>query len=150
MMSLLINDDVILGGVVNLEVTDVGNHVGKERVAGYVERHTQTLRRGRIKELSDYFVANKHFENISSFYCIYCSVPSLVTLPYLGYISDTLPLIGNCILCLEKEREHTHAPCRQISGRVGMTTLHCRRRTEQTRGTGAAPSEADLGKEGGE
>ena len=52
-MSLLINDDVILGGVANLEVTDVGNHVGKERVAGYVERHTQTLRRGRIKELSD-------------------------------------------------------------------------------------------------
>ena len=61
-MSLLINDDVILGGVANLEVTDVGNHVGKERVAGYVERHTQTLRRGRIKELSDYLVANKHFE----------------------------------------------------------------------------------------
>ena len=134
MMSLLINDDVILGGVANLEVTDVGNHVGKERVAGYVERHTQTLRRGRIKELLDYLVANKHFEKISSFYCIYC----------------LLPLIGNCILCLEKEREHTHAPCLQISGRVGMTTLHCRRRTEQTRGTGAAPSEADLGKEGGE
>ena len=139
-MSLLINDDVILGGVANLQVTDVGNHVGKERVAGYVERYTQTLRRGRIKELSDYLVANKHF------YCIYCLVPLL----YLGYISDTLPLIGNCILCLEKEREHTHAPCRQISGRVGMTTPHCRRRTEQTRGTGAAPSEADLEKEGGE
>ena len=126
--SLLINDDVILGGVANLEVTDVGNHVGKERVAGYVERHTQTLRRGRIKEMSDYLVATKVCEQIS----------------------DTLPLIGNCILCLEKEREHTHAPCRQISGKVGMTTLHCRRRTEQTRGTGAAPSEADLGKEGGE
>ena len=63
MMSLLINDDVILGGVAKLEVTDVGNHVGKERVAGYVERHTQTLRRGRIKELSDYLVANKLFEN---------------------------------------------------------------------------------------
>ena len=126
--SLLINDDVILGGVANLEVTDVGNHVGKERVAGYVERHTQTLRRGRIKEMSDYLVATKVCEQIS----------------------DTLPLIGNCILCLEKEREHTHAPCRQISGKVGMTTLHCRRRTEQTRGTGAASSEADLGKEGGE
>ena len=126
--SLLINDDVILGGVANLEVTDVGNHVGKERVAGYVERHTQTLRRGRIKEMSDYLVATKVCEQIS----------------------DTLPLIGNCILCLEKEREHTHAPCQQISGKVGMTTLHCRRRTEQTRGTGAAPSEADLGKEGGE
>ena len=149
-MSLIIIDDVILGGVANLEVTDVGNHVGKERVAGYVERHTQTLRRGRIKEMSDYLVANKHFDKISSFYCIYCSVPSLVTLLYLGYISDTLPLIGNCILCLEKEREHTLAPCRQISGRVGMTTLYCRRRTEQTHGTGAAPSEADLGKEGGE
>ena len=88
MMSLLINDDVILGRVANLEVTDVGNHVGKERVAGYVERLTQTLRRGRIKELSDYLVANKLFENISSFYCIYSSVPSLVTLLYLGYISD--------------------------------------------------------------
>ena len=61
MMSLLIKDDVILGGVATLEVTDVGNHVGKERVAGYVERHTQTLRRGRIKELSDYLVANKLF-----------------------------------------------------------------------------------------
>ena len=60
MMSLLINDDVILGGVVNLEVTDVGNLVGKERVAGYVEQHTH---RGRIKELSDYLVAIKLFEN---------------------------------------------------------------------------------------
>ena len=40
MMSLLIKDDVILGGVANLEVTGVGNHVGKERVAGYVEWHT--------------------------------------------------------------------------------------------------------------
>ena len=27
MMSLLINDDAILGGVANLEVTDVDNHV---------------------------------------------------------------------------------------------------------------------------
>ena len=63
-MMSLINDDVILGGVANLEVTDVGNHVGKERVAGYVERHTQ---RGRIKELSDYLVANKHFEKFHPF-----------------------------------------------------------------------------------
>ena len=67
-MMSLIKDDVIQGGVANLEVTDVGNHEGKERVAGYVERHTQTLRRGRIKELSDYLVVNKDFEKFLSFY----------------------------------------------------------------------------------
>ena len=45
-------DDVILGGVANLEVTDVGNHVGKERVAGWTLRSLEGGREGgrRLRE----------------------------------------------------------------------------------------------------